>query len=171
MTPRQVRFVKEYLQDMNATQAYIRAGYSARTSNRNCARLMRHPEVRKLIDAAMADRAVAIRVTAVTQIEGLTKAARADLLAARDELKAVARRLRAAAAMASRAEALAVPRQATPAIMPRPLQVEEIPLAAAPAVLDYHPILPRPDSPLWPNHDAGRAQVDYDPTGGGYHLP
>lgn len=110
MTPRQVRFVKEYLQDMNATQAYIRAGYSARTSNRNCARLMRPPEVRKLIDAAMADRAVAVRVIAVSQIEGLTKAARANLLAARDELKAVARRLRIAAELVSNVEALASPR-------------------------------------------------------------
>ena len=34
MTPRQQRFVQEYLVDLNATQAAIRAGYSARTANR-----------------------------------------------------------------------------------------------------------------------------------------
>ncbi|TZG25594.1 terminase small subunit [Sphingomonas montanisoli] len=34
MTPKQQRFVEEYLIDLNATQAAIRAGYSARTADR-----------------------------------------------------------------------------------------------------------------------------------------
>lgn len=34
LTPRQERFVKEYLVDLNATQAAIRARYSAKTANR-----------------------------------------------------------------------------------------------------------------------------------------
>ena len=33
MTPKQQRFVEEYLVDLNATQAAIRAGYSARTAS------------------------------------------------------------------------------------------------------------------------------------------
>jgi phage terminase small subunit len=33
MTPKQARFVAEYLIDLNATQAAIRAGYSAKTAN------------------------------------------------------------------------------------------------------------------------------------------
>lgn len=33
MTPKQERFVQEYLIDLNATQAAIRAGYSERTAN------------------------------------------------------------------------------------------------------------------------------------------
>ena len=32
LTPRQARFVDEYLIDLNATQAAIRAGYSAKTA-------------------------------------------------------------------------------------------------------------------------------------------
>ena len=32
MTPKQTRFVEEYLVDLNATQAAIRAGYSAKTA-------------------------------------------------------------------------------------------------------------------------------------------
>jgi phage terminase small subunit len=32
MTPKQQQFVKEYLVDLNATQAAIRAGYSRRRS-------------------------------------------------------------------------------------------------------------------------------------------
>lgn len=140
MTPRQLIFVKEYLQDNNATRAYVRAGYSARTANKNAIRLMSHPDVRKLIDAAMADRAMAIRVTAVTQIEGLTQAARAELLSARNELKAIGRRLRMAADMARNAEALAVPLPVMPALVARPSAQEPAP---------YRPILPRSVRPDW----------------------
>jgi phage terminase small subunit len=32
LTPKQTRFIEEYLVDLNATQAAIRAGYSARTA-------------------------------------------------------------------------------------------------------------------------------------------
>ena len=32
LTPKQARFVAEYLIDLNATQAAIRAGYSAKTA-------------------------------------------------------------------------------------------------------------------------------------------
>ena len=34
LTPKQERFVEEYLVDLNATQAAIRAGYSAKTASR-----------------------------------------------------------------------------------------------------------------------------------------
>jgi phage terminase small subunit len=40
MTPRQQRFLDEYLVDLNATQAAIRAGYSTRTANEQGARLL-----------------------------------------------------------------------------------------------------------------------------------
>jgi phage terminase small subunit len=40
LTPKQARFVDEYLVDMNATQAAIRAGYSAKTANPAAARLL-----------------------------------------------------------------------------------------------------------------------------------
>ena len=33
LTDKQARFVDEYLVDLNATQAAIRAGYSAKTAN------------------------------------------------------------------------------------------------------------------------------------------
>ena len=40
LTPRQARFVAEYLIDLNATQAAIRAGYSQRTANEQGCRLL-----------------------------------------------------------------------------------------------------------------------------------
>ena len=39
LTPRQARFVGEYLRDLNATQAAIRAGYTAAWANKNAIRL------------------------------------------------------------------------------------------------------------------------------------
>jgi phage terminase small subunit len=54
MTPKQIAFVAEYLIDMNATQAAIRAGYSAHTAVKIGSENLRKPEVRKAIDAARA---------------------------------------------------------------------------------------------------------------------
>lgn len=43
--PRQVRFIEEYLVDLNATQAAIRAGYSQRTASEQGARLLTNVSV------------------------------------------------------------------------------------------------------------------------------
>lgn len=40
LTPKQARFVSEYLKDQNATQAAARAGYSERTANQQGSRLL-----------------------------------------------------------------------------------------------------------------------------------
>lgn len=40
LTPKQQRFVEEYLVDLNATQAAIRAGYSAKTANEQASALL-----------------------------------------------------------------------------------------------------------------------------------
>ena len=42
LTPKQARFVSEYLKDQNATQAAIRAGYSEKTANQQGSRLLAH---------------------------------------------------------------------------------------------------------------------------------
>lgn len=56
LTPKQQRFVKEYLVDLNATQAAIRAGYSAKTAESAGSRLLRNVKVQAAIQQAMADR-------------------------------------------------------------------------------------------------------------------
>lgn len=63
LTPRQARFVQEYLIDLNATQAAIRAGYSAATANQQGARLLANVGVRAAVDAAMAKRGERALVT------------------------------------------------------------------------------------------------------------
>jgi len=57
MTPRQRRFVLEYLIDANATRAARRAGYRAGSLRGIVPRLLRNPEVRAALAAAMAERA------------------------------------------------------------------------------------------------------------------
>ena len=50
LTPRQQRFCDEYLIDLNATQAAIRAGYSERTATEQGSRLLTKVNVKSYID-------------------------------------------------------------------------------------------------------------------------
>lgn len=56
LTEKQKRFVEEYLIDLNATQAAIRAGYSAQTAQEQSSRLLSNAMVQKEISQAMAER-------------------------------------------------------------------------------------------------------------------
>ena len=53
---RQDVFVKEYLVDLNATQAAIRAGYSVKTANEQASRLLANVKVQTKIAKEMAER-------------------------------------------------------------------------------------------------------------------
>ena len=57
MTPKQERFVQEYLIDLNATQAATRAGYSARTANEQGARLLANASIAAAVQEAKDKRA------------------------------------------------------------------------------------------------------------------
>lgn len=56
MTDKQKRFIEEYLIDLNATQAAIRAGYSPDTAQQQSYELMTKPEIAKAVKSAMAER-------------------------------------------------------------------------------------------------------------------
>lgn len=62
LTPKQERFVSEYLLDLNATQAAVRAGYSKKTAKSQGARLLTFVDVRAAIDARQAKRAAKAEV-------------------------------------------------------------------------------------------------------------
>lgn len=64
MTPKQERFVQEYLIDLNATQAATRAGYSRKTANEQGARLLANVSVRSAIEKAQAERGERTKATA-----------------------------------------------------------------------------------------------------------
>lgn len=78
LTPKQQRFVSEYLIDMSATQAAIRAGYSARTANEQGARLLAKASVRQAVDAAIAERQKRTEITQDMVVAELAKIAFGD---------------------------------------------------------------------------------------------
>lgn len=56
LTPKQRRFCDEYLIDLNATQAAIRAGYSEKTAQQIGAENLSKPLIKEYIDARMAEK-------------------------------------------------------------------------------------------------------------------
>lgn len=79
LTAKQRAFVREYLIDLNATQAAIRAGYSADTAEQGGAQLYRNIKVRAAIDAAMKIRSHRTDVTADRVLHELAKIGFADI--------------------------------------------------------------------------------------------
>ena len=57
LTDRQRQFIEEYLIDLNAVQASIRAGYTKSSAEVNAYMILRRPGVQEAIQAAMAERA------------------------------------------------------------------------------------------------------------------
>lgn len=56
LTEKQKRFCDEYLIDLNATQAAIRAGYSKKTANRTGPENLSKPVIKEYIDQRMAEK-------------------------------------------------------------------------------------------------------------------
>lgn len=79
LTPKQQRFAKEYLVDLNATQAAIRAGYSAKTADRIGAQLLGKSWVATAIQDGMAKREKRTEITQDRVIQQLAKIALADI--------------------------------------------------------------------------------------------
>ena len=63
LTPKQQRFVEEYLIDLNATQAAIRAGYSPRTANEQGAQNLAKLSISEAIAEAQAKREERTQIT------------------------------------------------------------------------------------------------------------
>ena len=63
LTPKQQRFVEEYLIDLNATQAAIRAGYSGKTANEQGSRLLANVSISEAIAEAQNKRAERTEIT------------------------------------------------------------------------------------------------------------
>ncbi len=78
MTPRQRRFVEEYLVDLNATGAAKRAGYTVRSAKDHGYRLLKNPAVAAAVAKAQAKRAARTRVSADRVVTELAKVAFGD---------------------------------------------------------------------------------------------
>ena len=64
LSPKRAKFVDEYLIDRNATQAAIRAGYSAKTAMQQGQRLFSYVEVREAIDRGIVEQHEASKIKA-----------------------------------------------------------------------------------------------------------
>lgn len=73
LTDKQRRFVEEYLIDLNATQAAIRAGYSVKTAKEIAAQNLTKLNISNEIAKAMAERSRRTGVTADRVIDELAK--------------------------------------------------------------------------------------------------
>jgi len=80
LTAKKRLFAKEYLVDLNATQAAIRAGYSAKTAASQGERLLRDVDVQALIQAGMAARNERTQINADYVLNRLVEIDQLDVL-------------------------------------------------------------------------------------------
>lgn len=78
LTPKQARFVEEYLVDLNAAAAARRAGYSASRSEAMGYENLTKPDIRNAIEAAQRERSARTGITADRVIAEIAKIAFAD---------------------------------------------------------------------------------------------
>ncbi|GAE89514.1 terminase small subunit [Acetivibrio straminisolvens] len=81
LTDKQQRFIEEYLIDLNATQAAIRAGYSPKTAKEIGSENLSKPNIRARIEQAMAERS---KRTGINQDRVLRELARIAFVNAAD---------------------------------------------------------------------------------------
>lgn len=79
-TAKQEAFVREYLIDLNATQAAIRAGYSAKTASEVGHENLRKPQIAAAIQAAMNARSQRTEITADYVLNRLVEIDQMDVL-------------------------------------------------------------------------------------------
>ncbi len=79
MTPKQRRFVDEYLIDLNATQAAIRAGYSKKTAQQIGSRLLLNVVVTAAVAVAKAERSERTKIDSDWVLKRLVSEVTADL--------------------------------------------------------------------------------------------
>ena len=85
LTPKQQRFVEEYLIDLNATQAAIRAGYSERTAQEIGSENLSKPMVAKAITEALAKRSEQTKIDADYVLRRLVEIDQMDVLDIMDD--------------------------------------------------------------------------------------
>jgi phage terminase small subunit len=84
-TAKQARFIAEYLRDLNAAGAAIRAGYGVRSARHTASRLLQKPHVRAEVLRLQAEQLEHAQVTAQGVLEQLRRIAFFDARAVYDE--------------------------------------------------------------------------------------
>ena len=90
LTDKQKRFCEEYLIDLNATQAAVRAGYSPKTASRIAIELLNKTHVSEYLKGLMKERSEAVGVTSEQVVKELEKIAFADAeITGKEKMKAL----------------------------------------------------------------------------------
>lgn len=79
ITPKQQRFVDEYLIDLNGAQAAIRAGYSAKTAKAQANRLLANVHVERYLRSQKASRSVRLQISQDDVVRELANVAMVDI--------------------------------------------------------------------------------------------
>lgn len=79
LTPKQSRFVEEYLTDLNATQAAIRAGYRQQNAGIIGFENLTKPYIRDAIEAAQRERSARTGITADRVVQEIARVAFSSL--------------------------------------------------------------------------------------------
>lgn len=85
LTPKQQRFVEEYLIDLNATQAAIRAGYSEKTAKSIGQENLTKPDIQKAIEEAQNKRTEQTQIDAAYVLRRLVEIDQMDVLDIMDD--------------------------------------------------------------------------------------
>lgn len=88
LTAKQELFCKEYLVDLNATQAAIRAGYSEKTAKEIGCENLTKPNIQEYIKEAMNKRSQKVEIDADYVLQGIKDIADNDEEQSKDRLKA-----------------------------------------------------------------------------------
>lgn len=79
MTPKQARFVAEYLKDLNGKQAAIRAGYRPSRAEGTASELLANRKVSEAVAAAQAEQVSACKLTAADTLEAIRRQVVGDI--------------------------------------------------------------------------------------------
>ena len=85
LTPKQQRFVEEYLIDLNATQSAIRAGYSEKTAYSVGHENLKKPEIQKAIEEAQSKRTEQTQIDSAYVLKRLVEIDQMDVLGIMDD--------------------------------------------------------------------------------------
>ena len=79
MTPKQKMFARQYLIDLNATQAAIRAGYSRKYASETGRKILKRQDIATMIRKDMEKRAKRLEITADMLLQEIAKLAFSDV--------------------------------------------------------------------------------------------
>lgn len=88
LTAKQTAFIREYLVDLNATQAAIRAGYSEKTASEMGYENLNKPQIEEAIFKALEERSKRVEWTADAIMRDLMEIANNRFVEPKDRLKA-----------------------------------------------------------------------------------